>query len=70
MKLEIATALGLASMAAAAPAAVIEKRSPQMSASQLTKGAGCKGVTLIFARGTTEPGNIVRFLPLLLQNLH
>jgi hypothetical protein len=57
MKLDIVAVLGAASLAPASPTAVIEKR--QMSANELTRGGACKGVTLIFARGTTEPGNIV-----------
>jgi hypothetical protein len=49
-----------ASLAAASPLVVdqlnvLEKR--QSSANDLTSG-GCKSVMLIFARGTTEPGNI------------
>jgi hypothetical protein len=57
MKLTITVAFGLASLATATPT-LIEKR---QSANDLTKGS-CKGVILIFARGTTEPGNIVGLL--------
>jgi len=59
MKFNAVVALSLASLVTAAPPTAVishlERR--QMSANDLTKGA-CKGTTLIFARGTTEPGNI------------
>jgi cutinase len=64
MKLDILATVSMASLAVAAPPTAvvkqIEKR--QMSANELTKGGACKGVTLIFARGTTEPGNIGTFV--------
>lgn len=50
--------LSLASVALAAPA--VEKRQITMSATELTKGSGCKDVTFIWVRGTTELGNLVR----------
>jgi hypothetical protein len=55
MKITFAVALASASLVAALPGAV-ERR---QTATDLTKGSGCKGVILIFARGTTEGGNIV-----------
>lgn len=62
IRFEILTAIGIASLAAAALTAVIEQLEKRevISANELTKGAVCKGFTLIFARGAIEPGNIVR----------
>lgn len=51
--------LSLASVALAAPAVEIEKRQMTMTMEQLTKGTGCKDVTFIWVRGTTELGNLV-----------
>jgi hypothetical protein len=52
----------LASVALAAPAALLEERQalPVPSLNELTKdGATCKANTLIYARGATESGNLV-----------
>jgi hypothetical protein len=62
MKVEFVAAVGMASLAVAAPAepAVLERRQFFGGGGkfELTKGT-CKGVTLIWARGTTEAVNIV-----------
>jgi hypothetical protein len=55
MKTSMLAVFGLASLAAAVPSE-LERR--QSTANDLTSGE-CKAVTLIFARGTTEPGNLV-----------
>ena len=57
MKTFVVAALGLVSLAAALPSH-LERRQGMGTANDLTSGE-CKAVTLVFARGTTEPGNIV-----------
>jgi cutinase len=54
MKFSIATVAALAGIVSAAPA--LEKR--QATQNDLKSGE-CKKVTLIFARASTEPGNMV-----------
>jgi len=57
MHLSLLTLLSLASLALASP---ITRR--QYTASdtenQLTDGTPCRAITILFARGTTEPGNV------------
>jgi len=50
-------ALGLASLATALPSSELQRRQGGSTANDLTSGE-CKAVTLVFARGTTEPGNM------------
>jgi hypothetical protein len=72
MKVDIvAAAVGMASVAIAAPAAVLEERQFFGGGGkfELTKGASCKGTTLIWARGTTEAVNIVRSTFQILMNI-
>lgn len=48
----------LVALAAAAPTEMIEARQTYNSISELENGA-CRPLILIFARGSTQPGNIV-----------
>jgi hypothetical protein len=56
--MKIASTLFLASLAAAAPAADLERRQSNMVANDLHNGA-CKDVTFIWVRGTIETANLV-----------
>jgi len=53
--MQVLSPLILASLVTASPASGLERR---QVAQELTKGGGCKGVTFIWARGTTEPANL------------
>jgi cutinase len=60
-------ALFLAALAAAAPGDLaIRQAKGGSTANELEKGP-CKGATFIWARGTMEPGNMVRHNPLQMQ---
>lgn len=48
----------LAPFATASPIEV-EKRATGITSNEFTQG-GCKNIIFIFARGSTEPGNMVR----------
>jgi hypothetical protein len=63
----IAIAVALAAGVVASPTGVVFERATQANSTvQTTRndvlnaqgGQGCKGMTVIFARGTTEPGNV------------
>jgi hypothetical protein len=56
--MKTALVLSLASAALAAPTH-LETRQITLTANELTKGTGCKDVTFIWVRGTTEFGNLV-----------
>lgn len=49
----------LVAAAVAAPTEMLETRQTYTSISELESGA-CRPLILIFARGSTQPGNIVR----------
>jgi cutinase len=53
--MKVASSLFFAGLALATPQGIIEKR---QVAQELTKGSGCKDVTFIWVRGTTEPANL------------
>lgn len=57
MKFSSILAASLFGLTLAAPSTELVKR--QSSSTELENGA-CRRITLIFARGSTEPGNLVR----------
>jgi cutinase len=61
MKLSSITISALVGIVVAAPAADLARR--QTTANDIKSGA-CKKITLVFARASTEPGNMVSSLPM------
>jgi hypothetical protein len=58
--MKITTTLSLfASLAAAAPAAVVVRDTDAGPQTQSNYGQKCWPILFVFARGTTEPGNMV-----------
>lgn len=60
MKFSIALAAGLAGLAVAAPSTNVGELHKRQATQNDLKSGTCKKVTLIFARASTEQGNMVR----------
>jgi cutinase len=56
--MKFARSFSLVALITATSASPIIETRQSSSANDLTNGAGCKAMTVIFARGTTETGNV------------